>query len=399
MKQKSRFFKQMKLRVKQLFRRRPKDDGIHSNLFGSFAEPGGEYGKAEDLANVWSLDKADSSIADSQKKRWPRIVIAASIFVVIMLFVFLLLPKILPGFFKNSDIALFVEVDPKYIYDDSYRVVTASCTNVMSKADVTSDRITQVLMNEPVHYLDDGENGYSLIRTMDGIVGYVKSSDLSADMTSCEPDLHLFKLVVADVSKRVMSHASNGTLIAEVTMNTVLYADVKRDGAYQVLLPNGERGWISSNGVIELGLYENTEEVGVRYFVSSVLTMVNATYLDGGLTKRGISIPGLAYVSAGVNGISIPRVLNDQARCGNPVTLEYDAVTGELILDSIQPGDLVFLSDPYHPESSTPAELAICTDTGVLLMRSASGTSIKLVTFDAQSDIVSRIVAVRRVFN
>ena len=390
MKQESRLFKQIKLRVKNLFRRKSKDDGIHSERFGSFAEPGGEYGKAEDLAHVWSLDKQDSSVADIHKKRWPRIVVAASVFVVIMLFVFLLLPKILPGFFKNTDIALFVEVDPTYLYDDTYRVVTATCSSVMSKDDVTSTRITQVLMNEPVHFLsDDCKNGYTLIRTMDGIVGYVKSDDLSTDMTSCEPELHMCKLVIADISKRVMSHASNGTLIAEVTMNTVLYADVKRDGAYQVLLPNGESGWISSNGVIELGLDEETEEVGVRYFVSSVLTMVNATYLDGGLTKRGISISGLAYVSAGVNGITIPRVLKEQMRCGEEVTLEYNAVTG----------DLVFLKNPYHPNDNSAAELAICTDTGVLLMRASNGTSIKLVSFDAMSDIVDRIISVRRVFS
>ena len=218
-------------------------------------------------------------------------------------------------------------------------------------------------------------------------------------MSSCEPDLHLFKLVVADISKRVMSHASNGTLIAEVNMNTVLYADVKRDGVYQVQLPNGESGWISSSGVIELGINEETAEVGVRYFVSSVLTMVNATYLDGGVTNRGISIQGLAYVAAGVNGVPIPRELKDQIDCGTEVKLEYDVVTGELLIDSIIPGDIVFLSDPYRPNSREPYESAICTNSGVLLMRSKTGTSIKLCKFDADSELVDRIITVRRVFS
>ena len=311
-----------------------------------------------------------------------------------------MLPRVLPRFFKNTDIALFVEVDPKLIYDDTYRVVQVSASSVMSDDDVTSRRITQVLMNEPVHFLsDDCKNGYVLIRTMDNIVGYVKADDLNTDMSSCEPDLHLFKLVVADISKRVMSHASNGTLIAEVTMNTVLYADVKRDGVYQVQLPNGESGWISSNGVIELQTDEETAVVGVRYFVSSALTMVNSTYLNGGLTKRGISINGLAYVAAGVNGIKIPRELSGQMKCGQEVQLQYDAVTGDLLLDSIMPGDLVFLCDPYDKTSKTPYELAICTETGVLLMRAPTGTSIRLCTFDSSSDIVSRIITVRRVFS
>ncbi len=397
MKRESRFFKQVKLKFSSVFRRKQKDDGISGPSL--FIEPDGDYGKAEDLANVWSLDKTDSSVAEGSKKRWPRLVIAGSIFVFIMLFVFLLLPKVLPRLFQNTDIALFVEKDPVLIYDDTYRVVKVSASSVMSEDDITSKRITQVLMNEPVHFLsDDCKNGYVLIRTMDNIVGYVKGEELSTDMSSCEPDLHIFKIVVADISKRVMSHASNGTLICEVTMNTVLYADVKRDGVYQVQLPNGENGWISSSGVIELDVNKNTDVVGVRYFVSSALTMVNATYLDGGLTKRGISIQGLAYVSAGVNGIPIPRELKDQISCGEEVKLEYDAVTGDLKVESIIPGDIVFLSDPYKKGSTEPYEAAICTDTGVLLMRAPTGTSIKLCKFNADSDLVERIITVRRVF-
>ncbi|MBR2751244.1 MAG: hypothetical protein IKD90_08945 [Clostridiales bacterium] len=400
MKQDSRLFKQIKLKFEKLFQKKRKDDGVSISKGSSFSEPEGSFGKAEDLANVWSLDSSDSNVSEYKVKRWPKIVIAASVFATIMLVVFLLLPKILPGFFKNTDIALFVEVDPVYIYDDTYRVVTSYCTSLMEKDDVTSHRITQLLMNEPVHYLtDDCKNGYVLVRTMDNFVGYVKAEDLSADMTSCEPDLHLFKLVIADGSKRVMSHASNGTLIAEVMMNTVLYADVKRDGVYQVCLPNGETGWISSNGVVELGLTEKTEKVGVRYFVSSILTMVNSTYLEGGLTERGISMEGLAFVSAAVNGIDIPRDMEGQMNSGEPVQLQYDAVTGELLLDSIIPGDLVFLSDPYHPESKRVYEVGVCTDTGVILMRSDSGTSVKLRSFTANSDIVKRIIAVRRVFS
>ena len=393
-----RWLKQAKLRITKAFRRKKTDDAIGGR--SPYVEPDGEYGKAEDLAHVWSLDKSDSTVAEGTDKRWPKMVLAGGIFLFLMFFVFLILPRVLPGFFKNTDIALFIEKTPVLIYDDTYRVVKVSASSVMREDDIKSERITQLLMNEPVHFLsDDCRNGYVLIRTMDNIVGYVKSDELSTDMSSCEPELHLFKIVIADISKRVMSHASNGTLISEVAMNTVLYADVKRDGVYEVQLPNGEKGWISSSGVIELDVKEDTVEVGVRYFVSSARTMVNATYLDGGLTKRGISMQGLAYVAAGVNGIPIPRELKDQIRVGTEVQLEYNAVTSELLIDSIKPGDLVFLSDPYKPGSKEPYELAICTETGVLLMRAQTGTSIRLRRYDADSDVVGRIITVRRLFS
>lgn len=397
MKQEFHWWRQLKIKLTKTFRRKSKEDGISN---GRFLEPSGQYGKAEDLVDVWSLNKSDSNVEENQFKRWPRVVIASSVFVVIMLFVFLVLPRVLPNFFRNSDIALFVEKEPQLIYDDTYRVVKVSAASVMSQDDITSRRITQLLMNEPVLFLDDNcNNGYVRIRTMDDIEGYVKADELNTDMSSCEPDLHLYKIVVADISKRAMSHASNGTLICEVPMNTVLYADVKRDGVYQCQLPNGQFGWISSSGLIELDINEHAEEVGVRYFVSSARTMVNVTYLEGGMTKRGISIEGLAYVAAAVNGIDIPRQIDGQIECGTEVELKYDEVTKELLIDSIQPGDLVFLSDPYKPGSKTPYEVAICTDTGVLLMRSKTGTYINLRKFESDSDIVERIVAVRRIFS
>ncbi|HPE38511.1 MAG TPA: hypothetical protein PK567_03370 [Bacillota bacterium] len=84
---------------------------------------------------------------------------------------------------------------------------------------------------------------------------------------------------------------------------------------------------------------------------------------------------------------------------GTEVELRYDDVTGELLLDSIIPGDLVFFSSSNNPDSDEPEEMAICTDTGVLLMISKSRTTIQLKTFDAKSDLVERIITVRRVFS
>ena len=71
--------------------------------------------------------------------------------------------------------------------------------------------------------------------TEDGIEGYVRATDLIADTSSVEPDLHEYMLVISDTSKNVMTHASQGTLITQVMMNTVLYSDIKRDGVYQVI--------------------------------------------------------------------------------------------------------------------------------------------------------------------
>ena len=52
MKQDSRLFKQIKLKFEKLFQRKKKDDGVSISKGGSFAEPKGDFGKAEDLAKA-----------------------------------------------------------------------------------------------------------------------------------------------------------------------------------------------------------------------------------------------------------------------------------------------------------------------------------------------------------
>ena len=268
----------------------------------------------------------------------------------------------------------------------------------MSKPDPSSVRITEVLYNEPVVVTDEADNGYVKIMTMDGIEGYVPEKTLTDNMDSVEPDLHSYKLVVSDPSKNIMTHASNGTLMMRVEMNTVLYADLKREGVYQVALPNGESGWIGSSGVIELGTRDEIQEVSSRYFVSSIMTFINAKYKENGLTMYGVSVNGAVYVCSEINGIDMPRTMEEQAQMGE-VTLNYDAVTGEVIIEDILPGDILFLRSPSsEPGDTTIYEMAVCTDTGTLFMISSARTTVRLKTFTAGDDICDRIITIRRIF-
>ena len=84
---------------------------------------------------------------------------------------------------------------------------------------------------------------------------------------------------------------------------------------------------------------------------------------------------------------------------GEEVTLNYDAVTGEVIIEDILPGDILFLSSPSaEPGDTTIYEMAVCTDTGTLFMISPARTTVRLKTFTAGDDICDRIITIRRIF-
>lgn len=365
-----------------------------------FQDAGKDFGETQNVQQMWDLSEKDAYVHHHRRRRIPQFVIPVFVIIFMAVLLFWLLPGIVSKYFTDANDAPQEDTKPALIYADSVRVVNIYAANLMKEPDIKSDRITQVLYNEPVTLLDTNSSAEFLrVKTQDNIEGYLKSTDITANRDSVEPNLHLFKLIVSDVSKNVMSHANNGTLLIEVMMNTVLYADAKSEGVYQVSLPNKEKGWINSSGVIELSVMDPAVRVSARYFVSSVLSYVNMTQLDHGLTMRGLSVEGLAYVCAAVNGLSLPRTMEAQIAAGERVDLVYDKVTGLLDVSSIAPGDLVFFRDPNDASSAAPYEMGICTDTGSLIMTSANRTTLSLMTKLAVSQTLEeRIISVRRVF-
>ena len=359
-----------------------------------------QYGTTEDMQDKWGLSEKQATVNVVRKRRLVSLAIASVSFTLHLVGVFYILPRILPGVFKGTNIELFVEPVVNLEYDEpEYRVVCDSTVSLMALPEPDARRIAQVLYNEPVKFITDSKNGYCKIETQDGLVGYVKASSLIEDTNSIEPDIHQYKLIVSDPSKNIMTHASNGTLIKKVMMNTVLYADIKREGVYQVALPGGNVGWIGSSGVIELQPRAETEEVSSRYFVSSVMTFVNARYIENGMSIDGASVNGAVFVSAEINGISIPRTMKGQAEAGIEVIPEPDAVTGQIMIDQILPGDILFLANPKNPGSTEIYEMAVCTDTGTLFMLSPARTTVRLRNFESGDEICQRIITIRRIFS
>ena len=148
------------------------------------ADLNGEYGKAEDMYDMWGLGRRDSTVQIKSHTILIRFIAAILVTAIIIASVFVILPKTLPELFRGTNIELFVQKEVNLMYDDSYRVVNVTATNVLTRPDNTSARITQVLYNEPVVVTDEADNGYVKIMTMDGIEGYVPEKSLTDNMDS-----------------------------------------------------------------------------------------------------------------------------------------------------------------------------------------------------------------------
>ena len=79
----------------------------------------GDYGKAEDMYDTWGLGDREASVKTRRKNLLAGAAIAAVVVILVVASVFYILPAVLPGFFKGSNIELFVEKPVNLIYDDT----------------------------------------------------------------------------------------------------------------------------------------------------------------------------------------------------------------------------------------------------------------------------------------
>ncbi|MEA4887838.1 MAG: hypothetical protein VB070_00010 [Clostridiaceae bacterium] len=287
----------------------------------------------------------------------------------------------------------------KMIYGQSTRVVIRSVADVFEQPDLKAARLTQALYNEPVTLRETAcPYGFAAVRLTDGTEGFMMTKDLTEDRTSVEPALYTQKLVIASATKRVMSHATQGTMLVEVMMGTVLYADYRGDGISRVHLPDGSEGWISDEGVIILPVNGQIEVPanGARYFCSSALTFKQVTVLSNGQSVRGISTTGIVRLAAAVNGMTVPRTLAGLSTSGQALSLITQEESGLVDLSQLQAGDLIFLADTAQPGQI--GDLAIYTDTNQILYARPMHSSIQLLDLTQNEDLWKRIILVRRLF-
>ncbi len=341
----------------------------------------------------------ENIFVDQKKRRMPFWFAPLTALAVIVLIVFYLAPTLSR---RVVNLAYHRDQSGQQIsrsFDEKDRIVQSPTADLYETADLKAKRIAQVLYNEPVEITDlTTTYGFRQVILRDGLVGFMREDDLSAFCDAAEPALAVNKLVVATGSKRIMSHAKTGTLLVEVMMGTVLYADYRGDGISRVLLPSGESGWISDDGLIILQPEGQVlpAQNGARYFTTTALSFLNVTLLNRGMTVYGASIPGIAHVSAAVNGVMLPRLMDEQIKSGEAVYIPRDPDTNLVKTNLLRPGDLLFFGQT--PDSNQPIKMAICLNESSLLIENQGRSSIRLQDPAKDEVLWSNLIAVRRIF-
>ena len=225
----------------------------------------------------------------------------------------------------------FTEKTP---YNSDTAVVVNTTADVYENADRTSRRLTQLMFGEPVQTAGLADRWVN-VYVDERIEGWVRYRNLDSDWTCVDGRRYSGRIVITNREKQIYSHPRNGIVIRDVGMGTELFIVGKSDNVYQVALPGNLTGWVSENGVFQLGVDEEIKKTTAAIFAQSCEKFRGTSYLLGGISFHGIDGAGMLYVAAKINGLPMPRDFIGQY--GEGIFIEEG-------LNALEAGDVLFFS-------------------------------------------------------
>lgn len=269
--------------------------------------------------------------------------------------------------------------------DENTGVVLESIADVFSEPDVRSERVTQVICNQPVSILEEGGE-WLLINTADGSRGWIRAKYITKNIASIYGRTYSHEIVITSKEKSIYSHASGGVTLLEAAMGSVFLAFNEDDGAYEVYLPGNRTGWVSGSGIIHINKEDEISVTTGHDFATSALKFKGVSYLYNGVGFLGVDSAGLNYICAFVNGIKLPRTLEEQAEYGEKVDIENKRM-----------GDILFFHEPKSEDKAVFSAIVVDGGGDSLIYCNSSVGYVKTGTlsdFDSQGYIIKA----RRIF-
>lgn len=216
---------------------------------------------------------------------------------------------------------------------DNAAVITEAVVDMFEKPDILSKRFTQVLFNQVVKIISQDSN-WANIKLLDGSSGWVKSKYVSKDTKSVTDGGISNRIIVTAKTIDIYSGNNNVVNYKKVVLGTELYSYGKTKTGYEVLLPDNRRGWVEEGGVIAVPIDENIiPKTNKEAFVQTVRKFSGTIFILGGISRWGVDSSGLVYICSKINGVDIPRQIENMRKYGTTVNE-----------NNLQVGDLIFFS-------------------------------------------------------
>jgi len=297
--------------------------------------------------------------------------------------------KTVPTLWNNSSDSKEADnIDAEYAqaYKDK-GVVLDTVADIFTEPRINTDRMTQALFNQSVVVLEEKEN-WIKVRAADGSTGWMRSKYIDRNCSSIIKEKYKERVVVTGKTKSVHPVPQDGVTLIEVIMGTEFYIKSIKDSYYEVALPGGMTGWITTKDTIKLPAGSPIPKTTAEDFIATVQKFKGLQYLSGGIgASGGVDSSGLVYICSRINGIDLPRSAREQYE------FVKNAPEGK---DNLKPGDMVFFS--LNEDLSDVSQVGVFIGGNMLLYADSTMGSVTVKELGNEY-FDKRFRGIRRIFD
>lgn len=228
--------------------------------------------------------------------------------------------------------------------DKKYGVVNLSVCNLHSKADFSSEMVTQGLLGMPIHLLDF-DNWYR-INMPDGYVAWVHRAAI-VSMTKEEYDVwnRAEKIIVTSHYGFTYEKADvKSQTVSDVVSGNRLKWEGTEGNFYKVSYPDGRKAYVARAISQPESEWRKVLKQDPESILATAKTLLGVPYLWAGTSAKGMDCSGFVRTVLFMHDIIIPRDAYQQAKTGDRMEIAPDFA-------NLQPGDLLFFGRKATPES------------------------------------------------
>lgn len=211
-----------------------------------------------------------------------------------------------------------------------YGIVKVSTADLRARPSHKAEMVSQGLLGSVVEIAGRSVgDGWLKTTLSDGYAGWMRSWNVELlPKREAKDWVETARAVVSRGCAEVLSATRPGAArVRDLVLGCRLVL-LRRRGAWaEVRLPDGPTGWVRSGSISPAG--DLAASGGA--LVASAKLFLGGPYLWGGVSPKGADCSGLVQTVFRVHGISLPRDVSDQRRCGT-----------EIGRDELRRGDLLF---------------------------------------------------------